>query len=903
MRLPALLLSSLLLLTRAQQAPQILPSPPSTLLPPFTTTLPLNLTTSAPATCRWDHADVPFPSMANLFAGANTTAHATTLTGLSGTVAVTLIYVQCDAFAASSPPLVLGFRSLPDSDGAPFPRLGNLWGSDNFLNHPEGLAYAASRSSLWLGAGWTAEQLAALRGFNPHTISLTSINACETNSEDLPDDFYLTNITRPNATKGRLQSWPGAWRLDLTNPAVQAYQAALMYCLVVYGGSGYGPNPSCGGNASSPPPLIFDGLFVDNVFLDDGAAVNSRDIFGNPFIPVDRATGQPMTDFNGKWKLGMAAELDQFRASMPYAILDGHAMDITDSVVSSLFNAISLGFIAPQAVEGYVSFASALGTYTAWMTQTAHTPRVTMMESAVRLQFGYGYGFNGDLQTLISSNCSNSHSVPGAPMPGIGNACDPPGPERPGYILPQAFLFARSEYQYMRFGLGLTLLSDGFFAHEIGDSWHGQDFDYDELHFNLGLAVGNATQADVVTPPDPPPLPNPIPLTEDWGLYVRSPDVSNASWALDAAVVPYAGANASARVDIDNTASAMDGIDLSQLVADFQVGGGYLLSFYAKATRDATPVHLNSRKNGGDWHNFGLDVQLAVSSAWAQYNVTFVSTSDGTQGRLSWFLGSAAPNTSVWVNSPTLVGYSVQPPVLTREFDCGVVVVNGDTEPHTVQVGGAGGMQLARLSGQQAPLWQYIVDDANNASFSVGSGQWAVGDFDSGYDAVNAPTSEQVRPANGFYHHFAKGAHASTPAPASSSSSATFALGIPASGAYNVALWWPAAVPARTGWAQAMEVTVATEGGGAPVSVTVDLTTQGGDLFFPVATGVQLGPNSTLTVSCPAGGGTCIADAVLVESVARWNDGSPVSLVTLQGMDAIVLQKTSGAPSSCAAAA
>ena len=63
--------------------------------------------------------------------------------------------------------------------------------------------------------------------------------------------------------------------------------------------------------------------------------------------------------------------------------------------------------------------------------------------------------------------------------------------------------------------------------------------------------------------------------------------------------------------------------------------------------------------------------------------------------------------------------------------------------------------------------------------------------------------------------------------------------------------------------------------------------------------GVQLEPGDTLEVACPAGGGDCIADAVLVESAARWNDGSVASNVTLQPMDSIVLQKTAGAPAHC----
>lgn len=44
----------------------------------------------------------------------------------------------------------------------------------------------------------------------------------------------------------------------------------------------------------------------------------------------------------------------------------------------------------------------------------------------------------------------------------------------------------------MRFGLALTLMHDGCFAHEIGDTWHGNDWWYDERDFNLGYPVGEA---------------------------------------------------------------------------------------------------------------------------------------------------------------------------------------------------------------------------------------------------------------------------------------------------------------------------------------------------------------------------------------------------------------------------
>lgn len=225
--------------------------------------------------------------------------------------------------------------------------------------------------------------------------------------------------------------------------------------------------------------------------------------------------------------------------------------------------------------------------------------------------------------------------------------------------------------------------------------------------------------------------------------------------------------------------------------------------------------------------------------------------------------------------------------MLIREFDCGFVVLNGDTEPRTVVLPAG----LRRLSGQQAPLFQYFVDDANASSFTPLTGTWTEGDFDNGYQGNSTPSQEEVRPSNGYYHHWARGAHS-----ALAGSSASFDLAVPVSGSYNVSLWFPAAVPARSTWATAMHVSISP----GAFSATVDLSSQGGDVFLPIAAAVQLEPSSTLTLECPAGGGGCIADAVLVESAARFNDGSDAALVTLASMDAIVLQKAAGAPASCA---
>ena len=70
-------------------------------------------------------------------------------------------------------------------------------------------------------------------------------------------------------------------------------------------------------------------------------------------------------------------------------------------------------------------------------------------------------------------------------------------------------------------------------------------------------------------------------------------------------------------------------------------------------------------------------------------------------------------------------------------------------------------------------------------------------------------------------------------------------------------------------------------------------------MWYSIAKSVELVPGSaTLTVSCPEGGGSCIADAVLLESEARYNDGSAVSGagVALASMDAIILARTDAPP-------
>ena len=73
---------------------------------------------------------------------------------------------------------------------------------------------------------------------------------------------------------------------------------------------------------------------------------------------------------------------------MPHALMSGHAMSVNDPLISSIFNAISIGFTSPDMIEGVTPVSEGVQDYHNWMTIPTHSPHITMIESAVRLQLG-----------------------------------------------------------------------------------------------------------------------------------------------------------------------------------------------------------------------------------------------------------------------------------------------------------------------------------------------------------------------------------------------------------------------------------------------------------------------------------------------------------------------------------
>ena len=166
-----------------------------------------------------------------------------------------------------------------------------------------------------------------------------------------------------------------------------------------------------------------------------------------------------------------------------------------------------------DVIEGKRGFADLWAAYHDWW-RIGREPAITMVESSPHDQIAYGYDYSPLQKTP-----------------------------------PSTLEFARTYYPNVRFGLAFTLMNDGFFAHEFGDTWHGNDWWYDELDFDLGLPLGAAerVQAEGFTQRDR--IDNggfETPLEGTWGLSLNTSFGAAATLARDTS--DAAEGSASARI-------------------------------------------------------------------------------------------------------------------------------------------------------------------------------------------------------------------------------------------------------------------------------------------------------------------------------------------------------------------
>ncbi len=778
--------------------------PAPRLLSAGTVSVTLHLNTTAPADCRWSgDPETAYAAMPHVFQqGQGTTSHATVVEGLSD-LDDRRFYVRCaDVPPSSRDPDACErsthVRVLSGVD-PPFPRTGNLWGWWGLAE--KGLPHLA-RQDLLLGAdGLTADQMAQLRQLNPHIRILTSINAVE--HPGLPDDYYLRDVNG-----NRIEVWPGSYRLNLTKPYVAEHQADVAYQTLL----------DC--------DLMADGVFFDNVFTSQSWL--EEDIYGNE-VQIDADEDGLPDDpdaLDAAWKAGVLHEIETFRQLMPDAIISGHAMNVHEPGIAELFNGISIGFWTADVIEGEMAFGDLWGRYGDWLA-LAKVPPVTMIESSPLDEIAYGYDY--------------------APWDKIPTS---------------TLTFARDYGPWMRFGLALTLMNDGYFAHEFGDTWHGNDWWYDELDTDLGYPLGPAERVDLGGPPPVNQIENggfEDAVADPWDFWVNTDAGCAADVTRDTSTA--ASDTASARIDVTATSGVDWHVDLAQCDRSLQEGQAYDLTFWAKGDH-ARPISLSAQKGSPNWDNYGLWRQVTLDTVWQPYTVTFRANATADDACIQLMVGASAG--TVWLDDVRL---SEHPPdVYRRAFTGGLVLLNGTRETRTVEVGSG----YRRLTGDQAPLYETIVDDADPA-FSTTTGTWITRTYDSGVWQASGP----------FYHDWGASCREG------SDGQVRWDLPIQASDTYTITAWWPAA-PEAAGWSDAAIYQVVA-GGEAVAEATLDQR-EGGDQWHTIAA-VPLEPDDQphVRLLCE-GDAPCIADALHVRSQARYNDGSPVEQVALQPMDGIVLQ-------------
>jgi len=304
-------------------------------------------------------------------------------------------------------------------------------------------------------------------------------------------------------------------------------------------------------------------------------------------------------------------------------------------------------------------------------------------------------------------------------------------------------------------------------------------------------------------------------------------------------------------------------VDFEQQNRPLQQGVTYDLTFWAKADV-SRQIAVNSQRNSPDWRNYGLSQTLTIGTRWQQYTVAFQANETVSDARIQFWSGQQRGD--VWLDEVSL---TVHPPdVYRRDFTNGIVLLNGTRQSRTIAIGPG----FHRLSGAQAPMHEYILDDAGPEFTS--SGPWRTVQYDSGMWKAAGP----------YYHNWGAGCHQLDGA----SGTAQWDLALRADDIYTIDAWWPAA-PSASGWSKQVVFEVVA-GGKVVASSTVDQST-GGDQWHTIATVPLAVRDAPLVRVRNAGTGAAIADALHVRSASRYNDGASVTSVTLEGMDGIVLAR------------
>ncbi len=434
----------------------------------------------------------------------------------------------------------------------------------------------------------------------------------------------------------------------------------------------------------------------------------------------------------------------------------------------------------------------------------------------------------------------------------------------PMYKMPSAMVAeAAAYYRRMRFGLTTTLLEGGLYSYEFGDTWHGNPWWYDEFDAAglgkgyLGQPLGEAYNAfgpltstnTVINPSFETRLPMP------WSLFTQN--AAHATLTVET-ISNAPDGSAVAHISIINS-GATDEVRLAQVNLSLRQGHTYTLSFWGRAPRSHWLLRARLHAPGNLNTLYGLNSTLDLGTTWQRYELSFTATTDTKTAMLSLGVGSGSGE--VWLDQIALQEGAL-PTLFRRDFERGTVLCNASADRHTVSLDGI----FRKINGAQAPLRQILIDDRSDTTSNfIKYGGWG----------VNTARNEDW----GSTFNYAL----TTNDPYGYQSQVVWQPVIDYADRYTVSVW----MAPHANCTDTVTYTVRHAEGVTPVAVSQAVSQAGwvtlGTFPFEVGTG------GCVTLTNLTQASWVVADVLKFESVARYNDGTLVSEITLDGWDGIIL--------------
>lgn len=387
-------------------------------------------------------------------------------------------------------------------------------------------------------------------------------------------------------------------------------------------------------------------------------------------------------------------------------------------------------------------------------------------------------------------------------------------------------------FHRMRLGLLTCLMTDAYYSYDFGTVWYGLPWWYAEYDAPLGQARGPAREVF-----DVPPV-----TILDWRAGQPAGD-----FVLDGDSKATPEGLQGAQPDSSAAWTRLFATDPAKL--HFEPGKTYRIEADCLVLRKPTGTfQFDARTATGGWERHDKGITHYSGPGGSDWRITATVMPDDFQDyALEWHVQGAGA-----LSLRSLKVMMIHQSYLRRDFDGGAALLNTSARPVTVKLGET----MRRLKGSAAPLHVVEVDDASPDFSAKGLWQRAAGDdhyYGAGYRSAAKPGS-----------------------------TARWAFTAPSADTYSFFACFPGGKSSTDAAAYALR------GAGPTAAATV--TQRTGDGGWVRLFEAKLAAGGRYEVVLTSGGaGTTAADAIRIESAARYNDGATVTSVTLPPLDGMVL--------------